>query len=263
MSFSSRHQAILDLLRSTGGAEVEDLSQRFSVSPQTIRNDLRELEMRGKLSRTHGGARLVHSASGRSYEDRRLHRHEEKRRMGQLAATLIPENCSVALNIGTSTEQVARALIGHHGLVVLSNNINIINILLGTPGKDLRLIGGAVRPEDGAIVGEDAVEHISRYKTDFAVIGASALDEDGAVLDHDAQEVAVARAILRNARTRILVCDSSKFNCTAPVRISEIGDLDYVITDKEPPAGFVAAAHQGNTKIMTLETAHGKRAQYA
>jgi DeoR family glycerol-3-phosphate regulon repressor len=90
---------------------------------------------------------------------------------------------------------------------------------------------------------------------DYAVIGASALDDDGAVLDFDSHEVDVARAILKNARVRILVCDSSKFQRQAPVRICDVADLEFVVTDCAPPAGFVAAATAGGTQIITPDNA--------
>lgn len=96
----------------------------------------------------------------REYHERRR-RAFEKEAMGVLAASLIPDDCSVTLNIGTSTEQVAQSLAGHKGLVVLSNNINVINKLIGTGVRKLILVGGTARPSDGAIVGEDAVEFIS------------------------------------------------------------------------------------------------------
>jgi len=185
--------------------------------------------------------------------ERRKLNAQRKEKIGALAARLIPDNCSITLNIGTTTEQVARALGNHQGLVILSNNINIINTLMGSKTKELILVGGTVRQSDGAIVGEDAVEFISRFKVDFAVIGASALDADGSILDYDGREVSVARAILRNARTRLLVCDSSKFERTAPVRICDISELDYVITDTAPPEGFIQAARKSQTKILTLE----------
>lgn len=253
MDVEARQDAILQLLRAQGRVAVDDLATRFGVSSQTVRNDLRELSTAGMVTRTHGGARLIASASNRNYAERRQHRFNEKEAMGVLAASLIPNNCSITLNIGTSTEQVAKALTGHTGIVVLSNNINIINLLMGTAAKDLRLIGGSVRQEDGAIVGEDAVDHISRFKVDYAVIGASALDADGAILDYDAREVAVARAILLNSRTRILVCDRSKFERTAPVRICDVAELDYVVTDAPPPDSFYEAAKRGHTEILTLD----------
>jgi len=246
----TRHEAILALIRNKGAVQVEDLAVRFDITTQTIRNDLRDLSVRGLVTRTHGGAHRVETVTNREYAERRKLMGAEKTAIGAGAAALIPDDCSVALNIGTTTEQVARALSGHAGLVVLSNNINIINLLVGSKAKQLILVGGTVRASDGAIVGEDAVDFISRYKVDYAVIGASALDEDGAVLDYDAREVSVARAILRNARTRILVCDGSKFERTAPVRICNIGDLDHFVTDEEPPASFRDAARAGQTEVI-------------
>ncbi|MEC7259048.1 MAG: DeoR/GlpR family DNA-binding transcription regulator [Pseudomonadota bacterium] len=257
MDLSQRQQEILESLRVEGRVEVEDLAGRFSVTSQTIRRDLAELCDRGLAARTHGGARKIATVSNREYHERRLLRGPEKESMGTLAAELIPNNCSVTLNIGTTTEQVARALSRHEGLMVMSNNINIINQFMGSRVRELILVGGAVRTSDGAIVGEEAVEFISRYKVDFAVIGASALDADGAILDYDTREVSVARAILRNSRHRICVADSSKFDLSAPVRICDVGDLDYFITDTPPPRAFVEAAERANTQILTVDEHNG------
>lgn len=257
MELSGRQQEILESLRVEGHVEVEVLANRFNVTSQTIRRDLSELCDIGLAARTHGGARKVASVANRRYHERRLLNGPEKEVIGTLAASLIPNDCSLCLNIGTTTEQVARALSRHSGLVVVSNNVNIINQLMGTRVRELILVGGAVRTSDGAIVGEDAVEFISRYKVDFAVIGASALDADGAILDYDAREVSVARAILRNSRTRICVADSSKFDRTAPVRICNVAELDYFVTDARPPRGFIEAAQRGNTNILTGEGRDG------
>ncbi|SPJ30589.1 DeoR/GlpR family DNA-binding transcription regulator [Falsiruegeria mediterranea] len=253
MDAEERQSEILNLLREHERVTVDDLSTRFGVSNQTIRTDLRDLSNRGLATRTHGGAVRVDQVSNREYAERRKLKGQEKEAMGGLTASLIPDSCSVSLNIGTSTEQVAKALSHHKDLTVLSNNINIINILIGTQSKELILVGGAVRQSDGAIVGEDAVEFIERYKVDYAVIGASALDADGSVLDYDAREVSVARAILRNSRIKILVCDSSKFERSAPIRICALQDLDYVVTDQVPPIEFIEAARAGQTEILVLD----------
>lgn len=251
MDASSRQNEIIALLNQQDRVEVEDLAQRFGVSLQTVRADLRDLSARGALSRVHGGAVRISSAASQDYADRRRLNAGGKQAMATLAAELIPDNCSISLNIGTSTEQVARALSGHRGLTILSNNINIITMMMGGQAKDLILAGGTVRQSDGAIVGEDAVAFIARYKVDFAVIGASALDADGAVMDHDPREVSVARAILKNARQRVLVCDGSKFERSAPVRICDLSDLDVVITDRPVPADFAEAAQAAGTRILT------------
>lgn len=257
MDAGSRQNEILELVRAQERVQVDDLSGIFGVTSQTIRADLRELSDRGLVSRTHGGAARVDQVSNREYAERRKLRAREKEAMGRLTAALIPDDCSVMLNIGTTTEQVARALVNHRGLTVISNNINIINILSGTRSKELILVGGAVRQSDGAIVGEDAVEFLSRYKVDYAVIGASAMDADGAIMDYDAREVSVARAILRNSRTRILACDGSKFERVAPIRICRVGELDFMVTDTAVPAAFSAAARAGATEILTLDGQDG------
>lgn len=251
MELSARQQEILGLIRVNGSVEVDSLSDSFEVTTQTIRRDLKELCDRGLAARIHGGAREAHSISNVAYDKRRLMERSEKEAIAALAASLIPDNCSVMMNIGTTTEQVAHNLSAHSDLVIISNNLNIINALINSPSKELILAGGAVRQSDGAIVGHDAVEFITRYKADFAIIGTSAMDEDGSILDYDAREVSVARAILKNARTKILVADSLKFNHTASVRICNIADLDYLVTDSPPPKIFRAIAKAGGTQILT------------
>ena len=250
MSVIKRHDEILRLVRESDSIEVEDLATAFGVTTQTIRQDLRSLDTQGFLKRTHGGARKLDTVTTRDYAARRAQSSAEKQSIGLAAAALIPDRCSVMLNIGTTTEQVAQALRHHSELMVISNNINIITQLSGTTQKDLVLVGGRVRQSDGAIVGEDAVEFISRYKVDYAVIGCSSLDEDGAILDFDAQEVSVARSILRNSRKTILVADQSKFLVTAPVRIADICEIDHMVTDAPPPDSFCEAAARGQTEII-------------
>ncbi|CAI8449058.1 MAG: Glycerol-3-phosphate regulon repressor [SAR116 cluster bacterium MED-G04] len=250
MSLNGRQEQIIEELRDYGKVDVEALTAKFAVTSQTVRRDLTELCDRGLAIRTHGGARRMVSTSSLGYEERRLNKRVEKEKIGMIGASLIPNNCSLILNIGTTTEQVARALTDHKDLLVISNNINVIQIFRNSQMRDLVIVGGGVRQSDGAIVGDEAVEFIGRYKVDYAVIGASSLDTDGTVLDFDSREVAVARTILKNARTRILVADSSKFERSAPVRICTLGDLDYVILDRQPPLEFQEAAAREGTQIL-------------
>lgn len=254
MDLTDRQSDILAHLRREGRVEVEALAERFGVTTQTIRRDLNLLSERGLAARIHGGARFSNTITNVGYEERRALSAAGKEAIGAAAARLIPDACSVMLNIGTTTEQVARALAGHRDLVVISNNINVIATLIGS-AKELILVGGAVRPADGAIVGADAVEFISRFKADYAVIGASALDEDGAVLDYDSREVSVARAILRNARTRVLVADSLKFARSAPVRICDVAEIDVFVTDRAPPPAFREAAEKAGAEIVVAAPA--------
>jgi DeoR family transcriptional regulator, glycerol-3-phosphate regulon repressor len=253
---TGRQAEILQAARTQGRVGVYALATYFDVTPQTIRRDLNDLCARGLLSRVHGGAVPATSVSTVAYEDRRGNAVDEKRRIGAAAAALIADNSSLILNIGTTTEQVARALYDRRDLVVITNNINVVNILSGSARKELILAGGIVRQSDGGIVGEAAVAFIRQFRVDCAVIGASALDEDGAILDFDLREVSVARAIIESARRTILVADHLKFGRTAPVRICPLSAIDVFVTDREPPARFRKACGASKTEVVVApETA--------
>lgn len=230
-----RQSDILEVTREAGRTTVEALSEQFGVTPQTIRKDLNDLCDRGLLQRVHGGAVPSSGISNLGYEARRRQAAEEKRRIGAKAASLIPDNCSLLINIGTTTEQVALALRSRSGLLVITNNLNVVNILAGSQGIEVIIAGGMVRHSDGGVVGEAAVDFIRQFKVDYAVIGTSAIDEDGTLLDYDYREVKVAQAIVQYARHTILVADSMKYERSAPVRIGHISQIDSFITDRAPP----------------------------
>lgn len=249
---SSRQNKILTLAREHGRVDVEELSRSFEVSPQTIRKDLNELCERQILQRIHGGAIVGSGIENVSYEARRLLAPDAKRAIGTCAAGLIPDNSSMLINIGTTTEQVAQALKDHHGLLVITNNVNAVHIMKNFVGIELIIAGGLVRRSDGGIVGVAAVDFINQFKVDYAVIGVSAVDEDGSLLDYDFREVRVAQAIIENARHVILVADLMKLERKAPVRIGHISQINTIVTDGELP-----------TKLKDVCRDHGVQAVVA
>lgn len=253
MSLNERQSKIMGLARTEGRVMVDDLAARFDVTTQTVRRDLNELAQGGLLSRVHGGAMLATSVNNIDYQERRALSLDAKRAIAARAAAMIPDGCSLFLNIGTTTEQVAHALRERSDLIVVTNNINAVNILSGSPGKQIILAGGVVRESDGAIVGDEAVEFIRKFKVDFAVIGASALDEDGSIMDFDLREVAVARAIVANARQTVLVSDRSKFDRSAPIRICNVDEIDFCVLDQAPPAPFIDACAKAGVKVEVAD----------
>ncbi|WP_310621457.1 DeoR/GlpR family DNA-binding transcription regulator [Flexibacterium corallicola] len=232
MMLVARHNSILEIARKSGKVEVDDLATKFSVSPQTIRKDLNELCEQGLLARVHGGALPAYGVENVGYTARKDIAGAEKEEIGQAAASLIPNGASLFVNIGTTTEAVARALVRHHDLMVITNNLNVAGTLRPFPEIEVIMAGGVVRSSDGGIVGEAAVDFIKQFKVDFAIIGSSAIDADGGLLDFDFREVKVAQAIIENARQVILVADSTKFDRTAPVRIGHIRQIDYLVLDE-------------------------------
>ncbi len=234
----SRSSAILDVARLDGVVTVEALVRRFDVTPQTIRKDLNELCASGLLERVHGGARLNAGVENMSYEARRVIAAAPKRAIGEAVAGLIPDKASLFINIGTTTEAVAHALVQHRQLMVITNNINVASLLRLGERNQVIIAGGEVRCSDGGVVGQAAVDFISQFKVDFAVIGASAIDTDGSLLDFDYREVRVAQAIISNARHVILAADVTKHERTAPVRIAHISQVQTFVTDRCPHDAF-------------------------
>jgi DeoR family glycerol-3-phosphate regulon repressor len=241
-----RQEEILALARAQGRVNVEELAARFEVTPQTIRKDLNDLCDRRLMSRVHGGAVILSGVENVAYEARRFIAMEEKQAIGAAAAKVIPNNASLFINIGTTTEEVARALVGHQGLLVITNNINVAMTLYRDPQVEVIMAGGPVRRADGAVIGAAAVDFVSQFKVDYAVIGTSAIDEEGALLDFDYREVRVSRAIIENARQVVLVADRLKLERTAPVRIGHLKEVDVFVTDALPSTGLkeLCVAHQ-------------------
>ena len=246
-----RQADILALARDAGRLDVDSLAARFGVTPQTIRRDLNELCDQGLLQRYHGGAMLPSGIANLAYESRRQLATDAKRRIGQRAAELIPNNCSLLINIGTTTEQVATALRAHRGLMVITNNMNVVNILRGYDEIEVIVAGGVLRHADGGIVGAPAVEFLRQFKVDYAIIGASAIDDEGSLLDYDYREVEVSRKIVETARCVVLVADSLKYERSAPVRIGHLSEVDHFVTDAPPPEHLqrICAEHQVKVEV--------------
>lgn len=228
---SERRKLIVALSQHGETLSARELAQTLKVTVQTIRTDLRALSNSGILERTHGGAVAPSGVRHIEYGERRNLNRAAKSKIGRAAANLIPNDASVFLNIGTTTENVARCLDKHRNLMVVTNNLNVASILTGHPSCQVFVTGGQLRAQDGGMVGDLAAQAVERFRVDIAVIGASALDSNGDLLDFDPAEVRVSQTILSQARTSILVVDRSKFQRHAPLRIAKMTDLDHVVTD--------------------------------
>jgi len=250
MSQTFRQPEILEIARREGKVVVEDLAERFDVTVQTIRRDLTELADAGRLQRVHGGAVLPSGVSNIGYEDRRGLNEEAKQQIARACAREIPENASVFLNIGTSTEAVARALRHHRNLMAITNNMNVANILVANSDCEVIVAGGVLRRSDGGLVGNLTTATIEQFKFDYAVIGCSALDADGDLLDFDVQEVNVSQTIIRQARKTFLVADHSKLDRHAPARIASLRDIDTVFTDQPLPPELADRCRDWGTQVV-------------
>ncbi len=250
MSLSFRQSDILEIAKQEGRVTVDGLADRFGVTVQTIRRDLTELSDAGKLDRVHGGAVLRSGVSNIGYEDRRDLNEEAKARIAAKCAADIPDGASLFLNIGTSTEAVARELLGHKNLMVVTNNMNVANILVANPDCEIVVAGGVLRRSDGGLIGNLTETTIKQFKFDYAVIGCSALDQDGDLLDFDFQEVHVSQTIIGQARQTCLVADQSKYQRTAPARIASLSRIDRFYTDHPLSPDLARQCQDWDTQVV-------------
>lgn len=253
MSQNFRHRDILEIARTTGKVTVDGLAQHFGVTLQTIRRDLSDLAEAGQLERVHGGAMLPSGTSNIGYQERRQLNQRAKTAMAKACAERIPNNISLFLNIGTSTEAVARELRHHRNLLVVTNNINVAHILVDTPDCEIILTGGSLRRSDGGLIGSLATGTILQFKFDLAIIGCSALDHDGDLLDFDIQEVGVSQAILQQSRRTYLVADASKLKRSAPARIASLEAIDVLFTDAPLPGSLPARCRDWETEVVVAK----------
>lgn len=249
MSQTFRYPEILEIARRDGKVTVDGLARHFGVTLQTIRRDLSELADAGRLERVHGGAVLPSGTTNIGYEERRALNAEGKVAIARTCAAQIPDGVSLFIGIGTSAEAVASALLDHRELLVVTNNMNVANILVANPQCEIVVTGGQLRRSDGGLVGNMAVATIAQFKFDLAVISCSALDRDGDILDFDIQEVSVSQTILRHARRSFLVADHSKFSRNAPARIDSLSAIDTLFTDRPLAAPLARKCEAWGTGI--------------
>ncbi|MEW5912649.1 MAG: DeoR family transcriptional regulator [Thermodesulfobacteriota bacterium] len=253
LSLGPKQEQILDLVGARGYLPIETIAEHFSVTPQTARrwvNDLCELDL---LRRYHGGVGMPSSVENVAYSARKIMLLEEKRRIARLVARQIPDKASLFLNIGTTIEEVAKALLNHAGLRVVTNNLNVAQILSQKEDCEVSLAGGMVRARDGGIIGPATLDFIGQFKMDFGVIGISGIDPEGDLLDYDYREVRVARAIMANSRKVFLVADHTKFARKPMVRLAHASEVTAIFTDQWPAKPMVKLLKEAGVVIHVAE----------
>ena len=245
-----RQREILDLARKDGKVTVEGLAEHYDVTVQTIRRDLAELTDSGQLERVHGGAVVPSGVVNIVYEERRRLNASGKHAIAETCAQAIPNGASVFMNIGTSTEAVAQRLLDHENLLVVTNNLNIANILIANTSCEIILTAGILRRIDGGLVGGLTAELLKQFKFDFAILGCSAIDTDGDLLDFDGQEIMVSQTALKQSRSVMVVADHLKFKRTAPLKICSLKDVDMLFTDVALPGNLLGECNQWGTDVV-------------
>lgn len=227
---ASRQEAIADHLRTAGSVTIAEVEELFGVSPVTARRDLAELERRGVVRRTHGGAVLpagpgAEIAAGSAPEPRAA------RALAQAAvATLIPGE-SVFLDSSAASFEVAREVLeAAMSLTVLTNSVRVMHLLL-TNGTDVELIGlgGTLRRQAGSFVGPATVRAVEEHFADRLFLGVAGVTAAGVLTEADPLEGEIKRAMIGQARTSALLLDPATLAGHGLIAVAEVAELTSVI----------------------------------
>lgn len=251
MTQQRRQDLISDLIMKKGFVTIDELVIHFNVTPQTIRRDLNFLAKEKLIKRHHGGAGLECSTINTAYTERKIMNLEGKEKIAAKLVELIPDGASLFINIGTTTETIAKALLNHSKLFIVTNNIHVATILSTKEDFTVIIAGGEVRSRDGGIVGEGTRDFIKQFNMDFCVIGISGIHSDGSLLDFDYREVRIAQSIIENSDKVLLAADHSKFGRKAVVRLGNISQADHFITDL-PPSKVINSILEDNQVQLHL-----------
>ncbi len=232
---NARQHALVESVRQRGYVTIAAMAARFRVSAQTIRRDIQILSERRVLERHHGGAGLPPGTDTLAYTSRRVRNAAAKRAIGRAVALSIPNNTSVFIDIGTTTEAVAAALVRHRGLRVVTNHLRVASMLSERTDFEITLAGGVVRRRDQAVTGAATAAFLEQLRFAYGIFGIGTIDEDGALLDYDYRDVHVSKVAMGHSRQRFVVMDRSKLGADAMVRLGYLRDVHALFMDRAPP----------------------------
>lgn len=250
----ARHARIVEMLRATGSVSVTQAAADLGVSDMTLRRDLLELESEGKLTRVHGGAvaapalRALDTIDEPSFDSRMAERSEAKMRIAAEAASLVAGYRSLAIDVGTTTFLMAKAMRPSANMKVFTSSLRVA-VDLGAARFEVYLAGGRVRGDELAVGGPSAISQFGSLWFDAAVIGASGLTVDG-LFDYSIEDTELKRIYIERSTVKIVVCDSSKARRQSLVKICALDEISILITDAPLPGELTAALAAANVRLV-------------
>lgn len=228
-----RRAKILEQLYRSGQVRTSGISSRLGVSEVTIRNDLVELERRGRLVRTHGGAVTSSDdvSAQTAFSARITQQRDEKRRIALAAAEMVVGDETVIFDAGTTTHQLAHLLPPVDNLTVLTPGLNVAQTLMDVDGVEVFVLGGRLHPTLLETVGSVAEMGLGDLPVHKVFLGARGIDEELDVIDVSLDLAQVKHRFAKMARQVVLLADSSKWHIRGEVKALALRDVDVVITD--------------------------------
>lgn len=252
MIHSKRHAEILKLLQEEGTITIASLANRLGVSLETVRRDVKPLTSDGSVLKMHGAIGLPTLVGEAPFERRMRENAEAKRAIARMIARTIQDGESVMLDTGTTTSFLARELLAHRRLTIVTNSSDIARTLAFVNGNKVYMAGGELRTDSGAAFGVSAIEFVGRFSVDHAVISAGAVSATMGVMDHVLEEAEFARMVLSRGRRTVVVTDHSKFGRQGLVQVCGFESVGELATDQPPPPDITAALAQAGTRLLMV-----------
>lgn len=228
---SKRHSEIMRMLSDEGTVTISELASRLGVSLETVRRDVRPLTENGSVLKIHGAVGLAGQVGEAPFQRRMRENANAKRRIAREMAGFIQDGDSVMLDTGTTTSFVARELLDHRRLTVVTNSSDIARTLATINGNKVYMAGGELRSDSGAAFGVSAIDFISKFSVAHAIISAGAIDAGSGVMDFDLEEAEFARMMLSRGERSYVVTDHSKFGRRGLVQVAGFEAIGRVVTD--------------------------------
>jgi DeoR family transcriptional regulator, glycerol-3-phosphate regulon repressor len=246
---SKRHTELLKILGNEGTIAIADLAARFDVTLETIRRDLKPLADSGRIVKMHGAVCLPGEMAEAPFQKRMRENADAKRLIGKRAASTIKDGDSLMLDTGTTTSFVARELLAHRRLTVITNSTDIARTLASINGNKVFMAGGELRADSGASFGASAVAFLGQFHVKHAIISAGAIDAATGIMDFDIDEAEIAKTMLSCADRRIVVSDHTKFNKRGLISVCPLSAIEDFIVDQKPSVGLTSAIQSSGGKI--------------
>lgn len=236
MTKEERHSEIMDNLLKQGSILVTELANIMQVSSVTIRKDLTNLEKEGKLYRSHGRAILINPfTNNRTVTEKEKLNMDEKQLIGIEAAKLITPNDSIVLASGTTIHALARNITPESRLTVVTASLQVAEVLAPLDNVELIQLGGIVRHTSLSVVGKYAEMILSGFSFSKLYLGVDGIDLEFGISTTDMREAEINRTMMQTAQKTIVLADSTKFGRRGFAKISNIEDVDMIITDNRLP----------------------------
>ena len=228
-----RKLQIIEYLAQFKKATVQQLCNYFNVSSATIRNDLRDLDLKGQITRTHGGAMMREQAGFEpDIRSRELEHVAEKKQIAVLALTLVEDGDTIAIDTGTTTLELARALCGRKALTVVTNDMKIALTLEECEGVNVVVMGGTLRRHFHSTVGDAGRAMIANLRVDKAFMGANSFSIAEGASTPDLHTAETKRAMIQIAGKVIVLCGSEKLGRRSFATFAAIDEIDALVTDQ-------------------------------